>query len=847
VRHDRSFPAKGLSTMTAVLQSLGSDLRSRWRPLLGLILLLGIVGGAVLACATGARRTDTAFGRLLTWAHASQVQVVTGGGASYYRALARLPEVADISEMVYDDAVPVTRHGLSAQQVTALSSPDNSFGVRTDRVKILAGRMWRPTNTHAVLIDEQLAVQYHLGPGSTFRIAIIPQNPVTGNAEPGKAVIVSEKVSAVVAFDDQIVPATTANAQPMALLSPPFARSRLAASASYGTGISVSLKPGVSEAEFTAAALALGGGKAGTYNTGGSGSGANGGVYLTDLTAEAAASQRAIHPQAVALGAFALLAALLLAAVAGQLLSRQLVIDARDFPVLRALGMTPGQLTALSLARIAVVTVVGGVVAVGVAILASPLTPIGPARVAEPQPGLAVNLAMLGAGLALIVLVPLALVLPTARRTAANYAGAWSSAESAAPDRSSRTAAALGAGSSVTRRVGVRMALEPGRGRTAVPVRSALTGTVIAVAATVAAAVFSTSFVHLLDTPAQYGQDWQQELDFSFGGIGGPIIAKIAAAQPGLAGYAAGNYGQVTINGARVPAIGIAAIRGRDYVTVLAGRAPATASEIALGAQTLRDLRLHVGQRVTVVFSALTGNTEEIHKPEAMTIVGVAVFPAFGQGTLVATDLGIGAVVRADVLSVPDSQTGCEGNCYNFMLTRYRPGTSKTAEVASLTAATKKIGCPPQVCQVVSDQRPSEVRNYSAVQKTPLILGLVLALLAIATLAHVLVTSVQRRRRELAVLKVLGMARSQLVSVVLWQAGAISLVSLAIGIPVGVLAGRWAWALFAGSAGVPDVPAISVVELLAVIPVTLALACFVAAIPGSAAARVRPALALRAE
>jgi hypothetical protein len=64
--------------MAAVLRILRSDLRSRWRPLLGLALLLGLVGGAVLACAAGARRTDTAYGRLLAWAHASQVQVPGG-------------------------------------------------------------------------------------------------------------------------------------------------------------------------------------------------------------------------------------------------------------------------------------------------------------------------------------------------------------------------------------------------------------------------------------------------------------------------------------------------------------------------------------------------------------------------------------------------------------------------------------------------------------------------------------------------------------------------------------------------------------------------------------------------
>lgn len=153
-----------------------------------------------------------------------------------------LPGVASVAEEIYDDAALPAAHGPSATEVTALSSPDDSFGVRTDRVKILAGRLWRPADPHAVMVDQQLAARYHLRPGSTFRLSIIPNNPVTQNAEPAKAVVVAATVTAVVAFDDQIVPATSENAAPAVLLSPPFAGTSLAASASYGTALSVQLK-----------------------------------------------------------------------------------------------------------------------------------------------------------------------------------------------------------------------------------------------------------------------------------------------------------------------------------------------------------------------------------------------------------------------------------------------------------------------------------------------------------------------------------------------------------------------------------------------------------------------------
>ena len=69
--------------------------------------------------------------------------------------------------------------------------------------------------------------------------------------------------------------------------------------------------------------------------------------------------------------------------------------------------------------------------------------------------------------------------------------------------------------------VGVAMAFEPGHGRTAVPVRSALAASVIAVIALTAAAVFGTSLVALVSTPHDYGQNWDAQLDLEFGGAPG--------------------------------------------------------------------------------------------------------------------------------------------------------------------------------------------------------------------------------------------------------------------------------------------------------------------------------------
>lgn len=817
--------------MDALRLTLRAELRRRWRPMLGLALLLGVIGGVVLTAAAGAQRTDTAYPRLLRSARAAQLLLITDqhSPAAYFRQLSRLPQVASLSVASLYDALLPARHGPSSTIVETFSSPNDSFGVTGDRVRVLSGRVFDPSDPRAVMIDPELAAREHLRPGSTLRLYVVPSD-ASGNPELSRARELSFRVSAIVVFDTQIVPASKVNAGPTVLLSPPFSRTRLGLSASYGTQAAVRLRPGASPARLLHSARTL----AQQYRA------TRSGVDVTNLAGAVAATQRAIRPQAVALALFAALAGLVALAVIGQLLSRQLSLDSAEFPLLRALGMTERGLLALSLARLAAVTVAAGLIAVAVAIAASPLMPIGPARLAEPDPGVEVNVTILGLGAAAIILLPVLLLLPAAWRTTARVGGPLGVAEPDPPAQASRLGALLARSGPVTGSVGVRMAFEPGHGRTAVPVRSALVGTIAAVASVVAALVFGASLVHLVSTPRLYGQDWQQQLDLQFGAVRQPLLARVLAHQPGLAGYAIGNYGQVTVDGQILPAIGVAPVRGRNFVTLLAGRAPAAPDEIAFGAQTLRDLHRRVGQHVQVLVNG---------KRRDMLITGTAVLASFGRGSFAATDLGSGAVLTPPVLSQPNLSSACPARftCYSFALMRYRPGADLRAAAARLTRVIHQSGCPPGSCVVVSDQRPNDIRNYTGVRNTPLLLAVVLALLAVGTLTHVLLTSVRRRRRDLAMLKTLGLVRWQVLGVVEWQAAAFAAVALLIGVPLGILAGRWAWVLFAGTAGVSPTATVPVPLVLAAIPVTLALALLIAAWPGRTAARVRPAAALRAE
>jgi ABC-type antimicrobial peptide transport system permease subunit len=824
--------------MTPVWLSLRAGLRQGWRAWLALALLLGVMGGVVLTAASGARRTDTAYPRLLRWANASDIQVLPANVASprYFRALQGLPQVSAMGTgILLNFAIKVHGQYLLYNHVTVDASPDGRMGSRIDRVKVLAGRFLDPADPRSAVIDQQMAADEHVAPGGTVRLFVVP-NDRHGNPLLSRAYPVTFHVAGIVLFDNEVVPAVS-GAYPTALLSPAFLRTAVARRVSNsGEGAFVRLRPGVAVAAFLRQASAL----AHHYP-------ATGGLVEVSPAGGITTTERAIRPYAVALALFAGLAGIITLVVIGQLLGRQVILDAAEFPVLRALGMTRTRLAALSLARAGAVTVLGGCLAVGTAVVASPLTPIGPARLAEPAPGIEANVAILATGLALIILLPLAMVAPAAWRAASAAQGADGLAEPTGPPRVSRLASALSVAGSVTGGVGLRMAFEPGHGRTAVPVRSALAGVAVAVAAITAAAVFGSSLIRLVGTPHRYGQNWQQALDLEFAGASAPLLARIMSRQSGVAGYAYGNYGQLNVNGQPVAAVGLAPLRGQGYLTVIAGHLPSGPGEIALGARTLRSLNRHVGQTVQVTgygYGLVGGHAHP------MRVVGEAVFPSLGtRGSFTGTDLGTGAAVAPAILSVPFPQTRCGApqTCYNFVLLRYRPGTSLSGHAARLKAAVAAMGCPPGSCQVTGDQRPADIQDYTGIRNVPLLLAALLALFGVATLGHVLVTGVRRRRRDLAILKVVGMRQGQLLRVVSWQAAALTAVALAIGVPLGIVAGKWSWSLFAGSVGVATDPSIPFLLLLAVAVVALLLAALSATIPGRAAARVRPAAVLRNE
>jgi len=142
---------------------------------------------------------------------------------------------------------------------------------------------------------------------------------------------------------------------------------------------------------------------------------------------------------------------------------------------------------------------------------------------------------------------------------------------------------------------------------------------------------------------------------------------------------------------------------------------------------------------------------------------------------------------------------------------------------------------------------PPEVRDLSGVSGLPLILAFVLMLLACGIIAHTLLTSVRRRRRELAVLRTMGFVRRQVWLSVFWQTATLVAIALVVGIPLGALLGRLPWNVFAEDLGAVAEAQVAWVPFLLTIPAALLLAGMVAAVPAWMAGRTRPSVALRAE
>jgi FtsX-like permease family len=143
--------------------------------------------------------------------------------------------------------------------------------------------------------------------------------------------------------------------------------------------------------------------------------------------------------------------------------------------------------------------------------------------------------------------------------------------------------------------------------------------------------------------------------------------------------------------------------------------------------------------------------------------------------------------------------------------------------------------------------RPTDVGDFGGVKALPFLIVAVFAGAGAAVLAHALLTSIRRRRRALAILKTLGFTRPQVAAAVAWHATTVAAIGIFVGLPLGLAVGRFAWNVFAEDLGVVPEAVTPVAFTAALVPAAILLANLIAVLPGWTAARIQPAIVLKAE
>jgi hypothetical protein len=825
--------------------------RRRWGSYLALAVLIGLVGGVAMGSVVAARRTDSSYPRFLASTNPSDLVVQPFTAPSYspgfVRQLARLPHIAGAAVAVPLTAATLTPGGrpgtvllANVQLAATVGGPDGLYSGQ-DRVTITAGRRADPARADEVVATQGAAAQLHLHIGSQVRVGLIGSNGGGMRARADLTVV------GIGVLNTQVLQDSVDAGRTGFLIGTPALAREFAACCASGMDVGLRLDGGsrydtAVGAEYnhllaTSSYVSPGGSE----------------LYVYVTSAIEAEAQRSIRPEAIALGVFGLIAGLAALIIGTQSISRQLRAGADDAGALRALGAGPAMVMADGLPGIAAAVTAGALLAVGVAIALSPFSLFGPVREVEPGHGIYLDAAVLGLG-AIGLVVALGSVATVIayrqvphRLAARDHAGA---------QRPAATRAAAAAGLPPSGVEGLRLALEPGRGRTAVPVRSVLTGAVLAMTVVTATLTFGASLTTLVTHPALYGWNFDYAL-YAVQGWG-PVPSRFAdplLSRDRLVAASTGVYfATVQVDGQTVPAM-IAPTRPAVAPHVLSGHGLASSHDLVLGPATLAALHQHVGGTVT-----LAGGSLNVR----LKISGTASMPAIGGVLSVHPSMSTGVLFSTAVLPriALGGVFGRLLNGPNAILVRLRPGVSEAAGLRSMQAIRTQLtavlnspramaasggGSVADTIDLLPAQRPAEIVNYRSMGAMPAVLAGGLAAGAMVGLGLTLVASVRRRRRDFALLKTLGFTRRQLAGAVAWQSSAIALVGLVIGVPAGIAFGRFLWLAFAHELSAVPAPVVPAGSIVLAALAALVLANLVAALPGRAAARTPAAIVLRVE
>ncbi len=746
--------------MRAVLLVAQAEARRRAAALLGLALIVGLVGTAVLASVAGARRSDSALDRYrdATTARDGRAFALTLGAPVSESMVAAVASVDGVAEAGGAGIHPTD--ALFDIDVTVLAPFDDVAYQRIDRPLVLDGRLPDPEAADEVVLSELAVDRLDLHTGDRLRVgtfsledcAALADDDFQGFNGPALDLEVVGEVRVI-----EELQGSDLDSGPVVIASP--ALDATLADDACTTGVVVPVRyddgPGPTSAAMTAA--------------------------TRSAAPEAREFQAGI---------------------------RQVDGANEVGTTLGAVGLTRSQRAAAVALPLVAAGAAGAVLAVIGAVALSPLFPLGVARRAEPDPGVAFDGLALGAGALALLLLVAATGFVAARRLAARGEDRPRMSVVAA------TAAQAGAPPSVI--VGLRLGGDGGRGRTAV--RTATVGAGLAVAGVCAVAVLAGSLTGVLDQPDRYGWAWSSKPDLD--SEDPPATVEAITREGDVAAVGVLQQASLELEGDGVDGFALEVMKGSMAAPVLDGRLPAAATEIALGAQVLEDI--DIGDLVTA--TAPDGSLAEL------TVVGRAVTPQFDSTG--ATGVVVAPEAMADL--APEATR-------NLVLT-YAPD----ADVGRLEAHLEEaygVSFP----AYARPNPPGRLVHLDELRGLLAALAAFFVLLGLAGLAHALTVTGRRHGGFFATLRALGFERRQVRRSVVTCSTAIVVVSIVVGVPLGIAAGRVVWQLQVGDLGIIDRPTVPAGLVALVAALTLLAAVVVAAVPAWRAARRHPAAVLRAE
>jgi putative ABC transport system permease protein len=709
------------------------------------VLIATVAGGSALLAAAGARRSDSAFPRFLEWSH--PIDFATGGApddatlAADIKTIEHAPFVDAFAHIPIVGAHVRTAKGreLAPFQVAVVGDVDG--GVSRGNLaleKVLRGRRADPASPTDATVSFAAADRIGVDVGDP--VTLVPD-------EGGKPITVT--VVGVVARANEF-PTLSGPATSAVVLARAFKQEHPTLFTPGNDGIGVRVKPGTPRADVERWLQS---------NVRG--------TDIEDQTKVTTSIERTIRIETVALWSVAAVLAFVFLIVLAQNLFRQAVGVAGEVSVLKTLGFTRRQVVSLGAARGVFVGVIGAAGAVVIAVVASPLTPVGLARLAEPSPGVRVDGFVMFFGAAAIVVTSALL----------GVLAAWRAGAPRRARRTPRKPVPLPAAPPPVA-AGLQMIVRPRRQTEARLARVTLASLGLALAAATAVLVMLTSLSHLRSTARLAGATWDgvhqlenekptaQDLDGA--------RARLAA-MPEVAAVGNGGWTQVVVGDKQIP-VQVFDDDGEIRPAIAAGRAP-RAGELALGADEMRKLHVGIGDHLRVASQPDAPATD-------IKVVGrsVLISPVFrpsppGEG-------GALTIATLNRLGVPRLEAA------SLLVVRLRPGTDVARAIEQERRA---LG---DGFSFTSQDR-TVVGGVERIQTVPVALVVVLFLLFAAGFVHVLLVSTRGHRRDIAVLRTVGFTRGQVMSMVAAEAASVALLTLAIGVPLGFLAGKFGWSRFA--------------------------------------------------